>query len=81
MQGEGQDKALSSGANWASIEEDCRFCDATEVRYTTLQTRGAGEGSTVFYFCPTCKRGEIREAVQSGFEVHADLPFRYKENN
>ncbi|KLU91498.1 hypothetical protein MAPG_10016 [Magnaporthiopsis poae ATCC 64411] len=51
-----QDKTLSSEANWASIEEDCRFCDATEVRYTTLQTRGADEGSTVFYFCPTCKK-------------------------
>ncbi|KLU91832.1 hypothetical protein MAPG_10781 [Magnaporthiopsis poae ATCC 64411] len=55
--GEGRNKALGSeAANWASIEEDCPFCDATEVRYTTLQTRGADEGSTVFYFCPKCER-------------------------
>ncbi|KAL8339840.1 hypothetical protein RB601_006117 [Gaeumannomyces tritici] len=56
-QGTGQEKTHSREENnWPSIEQDCQFCDAKEIRYTTLQTRGADEGSTVFYFCPKCKQ-------------------------
>ncbi|KAL8285672.1 hypothetical protein RB597_002642 [Gaeumannomyces tritici] len=55
--GTGQEKTHSREENhWPSIEQDCQFCDAKEIRYTTLQTRGADEGSTVFYFCPKCKQ-------------------------
>ncbi|KAI6354969.1 hypothetical protein MCOR25_008402 [Pyricularia grisea] len=42
--------------NWPSIDENCRFCPSKKVRYTTLQTRGADEGSTVFYFCEGCSQ-------------------------
>ncbi len=31
--------------------ETCPKCGRTEVRYTTAQTRGADEGSTVFFNC------------------------------
>ena len=36
----------------------CRYCGAGNVEYTTKQTKGADEGSTVFLMCsnPKCKK-------------------------
>lgn len=38
----------------AAINEPCEKCGCEEVRYYTMQLRGADEGSTVFYTCPQC---------------------------
>ncbi|KAH7176297.1 hypothetical protein EDB81DRAFT_632861, partial [Dactylonectria macrodidyma] len=46
--------ALVSTDTWPSIVMQCQKCSSKEIRYTTLQLRGADEGITVFYFCPTC---------------------------
>ncbi|EPE06035.1 transcription factor s-ii [Ophiostoma piceae UAMH 11346] len=35
----------------ATTTETCPKCARTEVRFSTAQTRGADEGSTVFFHC------------------------------
>lgn len=45
---------MASTDTWSTTDLTCPECRAKEVRYTTLQLRGADEGSTMFYFCPGC---------------------------
>ncbi|KJZ76681.1 hypothetical protein HIM_04017 [Hirsutella minnesotensis 3608] len=45
---------VASTDTWSTTDMTCPSCQASEVRYTTLQLRGADEGSTMFYFCPAC---------------------------
>lgn len=37
-----------------TVEEKCPNCPSTKMYFTTLQTRSADEGSTVFYQCVKC---------------------------
>lgn len=37
-----------------TIKEQCPSCKHPELKYYTMQTRSADEGSTVFYECENC---------------------------
>ncbi|CEF63032.1 DNA-directed RNA polymerase I subunit RPA12 [Strongyloides ratti] len=39
----------------AIVEHICPKCEFNEASYTTLQTRSADEGATIFYTCIKCK--------------------------
>ncbi|KAI1162030.1 hypothetical protein F5B18DRAFT_409755 [Nemania serpens] len=39
---------------WPVINQPCEKCTAKETSYTTLQLRGADEGTTVIYYCRQC---------------------------
>uniref|UniRef100_A0A0N5B6I6 DNA-directed RNA polymerase subunit n=1 Tax=Strongyloides papillosus TaxID=174720 RepID=A0A0N5B6I6_STREA len=39
----------------AIVEHVCPRCENNEASYTTLQTRSADEGATIFYTCTKCK--------------------------
>uniref|UniRef100_A0A0K0E8R9 DNA-directed RNA polymerase subunit n=1 Tax=Strongyloides stercoralis TaxID=6248 RepID=A0A0K0E8R9_STRER len=39
----------------AIVEHICPKCEFNEASYTTLQTRSADEGATIFYTCLKCK--------------------------
>ncbi|KAJ8126052.1 hypothetical protein O1611_g7587 [Lasiodiplodia mahajangana] len=47
-------KQMNSKLAWPVINEPCEKCTAKETSYTTLQLRGADEGTTVFYYCRQC---------------------------
>ena len=38
----------------ALIQQTCDKCGCLEMRFYTLQLRGADEGTTIFYTCPKC---------------------------
>lgn len=42
---------------WATTQTMCPKCENAELKYRDVQTRGADEGSTVFYKCPACGYG------------------------
>lgn len=58
------DKKLASTDTWSKIDIVCRECQAKEVRYTSLQLRGADEGSTMFYYCPACSARLVQLSSQ-----------------
>uniref|UniRef100_A0A0N4ZS69 DNA-directed RNA polymerase subunit n=1 Tax=Parastrongyloides trichosuri TaxID=131310 RepID=A0A0N4ZS69_PARTI len=39
----------------AIVQHICPRCEYNEASYTTLQTRSADEGATIFYTCCQCK--------------------------
>ncbi|KAI0523853.1 hypothetical protein F5B22DRAFT_420664 [Xylaria bambusicola] len=47
-------KQVTSKLGWPVINEPCEKCTAKETSYTTLQLRGADEGTTVIYYCHQC---------------------------
>ncbi|KAH0278751.1 hypothetical protein KCU91_g2221, partial [Aureobasidium melanogenum] len=42
---------------WATTQKMCPKCENAELKYRDFQTRGADEGSTIFYKCPACGHG------------------------
>ncbi|KAG9934400.1 hypothetical protein KCU86_g9623, partial [Aureobasidium melanogenum] len=42
---------------WAMTQKMCPKCENAELKYRDFQTRGADEGSTIFYKCPACDHG------------------------
>lgn len=42
---------------WATTPKLCPQCEHGELKYRDFQTRGADEGSTIFYKCPACGHG------------------------
>jgi DNA-directed RNA polymerase subunit M/transcription elongation factor TFIIS len=44
---------------WASTPKACPKCDNAELKFRDVQTRGADEGSTIFYKCPACGHGYV----------------------
>ncbi|KAH8726289.1 hypothetical protein GQ44DRAFT_651309 [Phaeosphaeriaceae sp. PMI808] len=40
---------------WARTPQACPSCNNPFMLFTTLQLRGADEGTTVFYRCPECR--------------------------
>ncbi len=49
----------------AMISRKCGECGRTRVRYITMQTRGADEGSTVHYTCDCGHRYECQLLAQA----------------
>jgi DNA-directed RNA polymerase I subunit RPA12 len=47
-------QAKKTGDEFAMVQEECAKCKNPEMRYFTMQLRGADEGQTVFYECPKC---------------------------
>ncbi|KAI1108633.1 hypothetical protein F5Y14DRAFT_435659 [Nemania sp. NC0429] len=47
-------KQANSTLEWPVIDQACEKCGAKETSYTTLQLRGADEGTTVIYYCREC---------------------------
>ncbi|KAF7447509.1 DNA-directed RNA polymerase protein [Pyrenophora tritici-repentis] len=39
---------------WAEILQACSKCGNPEMLFTTMQLRGADEGTTIFFKCPKC---------------------------
>jgi DNA-directed RNA polymerase I subunit RPA12 len=39
---------------WATTPKACPKCENGELKFRDVQTRGADEGSTIFYKCPAC---------------------------
>jgi DNA-directed RNA polymerase I subunit RPA12 len=37
------------------VDKICLHCGNDRMIYTTLQTRSADEGQTIFYLCPKCR--------------------------
>ena len=46
-------------AEGAAVEHVCSKCEYTLATYSTMQTRSADEGQTVFYTCLRCGRKDI----------------------
>ncbi|TIA00545.1 hypothetical protein D6C83_09032 [Aureobasidium pullulans] len=42
---------------WATTSKACPKCDHDKLKFRDVQTRGADEGSTIFYKCPACGHG------------------------
>jgi DNA-directed RNA polymerase I subunit RPA12 len=42
---------------WATTPKACPKCENAELKFRDVQTRGADEGSTIFYKCPICGHG------------------------
>jgi DNA-directed RNA polymerase I subunit RPA12 len=42
---------------WATTPKTCPKCENAELKFRDVQTRGADEGSTIFYKCPACGHG------------------------
>uniref|UniRef100_A0A914PP10 DNA-directed RNA polymerase subunit n=1 Tax=Panagrolaimus davidi TaxID=227884 RepID=A0A914PP10_9BILA len=43
----------------ATVDHVCSKCEHTRATYSTMQTRSADEGQTVFYKCLRCGRKDI----------------------
>ncbi|THW27237.1 hypothetical protein D6D23_03010 [Aureobasidium pullulans] len=44
---------------WATTSKACPKCDHDKLKFRDVQTRGADEGSTIFYKCPACGHGYV----------------------
>ncbi|CAD0107528.1 unnamed protein product [Aureobasidium uvarum] len=42
---------------WALTSGICPKCENDKLKFRDIQTRGADEGSTIFYKCPACGHG------------------------
>jgi DNA-directed RNA polymerase I subunit RPA12 len=42
---------------WATTPKTCPKCENAKLKFRDVQTRGADEGSTIFYKCPACGHG------------------------
>ncbi|KAI5209963.1 hypothetical protein E4T39_00547 [Aureobasidium subglaciale] len=42
---------------WTMTSKHCPKCEHDGLKFRDVQTRGADEGSTVFYKCPACGHG------------------------
>ncbi|KAI5235186.1 hypothetical protein E4T43_09448 [Aureobasidium subglaciale] len=42
---------------WAMTSKHCPKCEHDGLKFRDVQTRGADEGSTIFYKCPSCGHG------------------------
>lgn len=45
---------MEAAQSWPITQQVCPECGNPEMRFKTLQTRSADEGSTVYYQCPNC---------------------------
>ncbi|TIA26781.1 hypothetical protein D6C81_00449 [Aureobasidium pullulans] len=44
---------------WATTSKACPKCDHDKLKFRDVQTRGADEGSTIFYKCTACGHGYV----------------------
>ncbi|CAJ0944136.1 unnamed protein product, partial [Mesorhabditis belari] len=47
------------GSGDPEVDHLCKLCGHDRATFTTMQTRSADEGQTVFYTCTKCKNKEI----------------------